>query len=52
MSLAIKLEELGDGFVGGIVHYANGVFEYCDTVEYDDATPEKNTWKSMGEVLQ
>lgn len=50
--LAMKLQELGDEFVGGIVRYANGVFEYCNSVEYDDVTPEKNTWKSMGEMLQ
>ena len=24
---AIKLQELGDGFVGGIVRHANGIFE-------------------------
>ena len=51
-SSSMKLQELGDGVVGGIVRYANGIFEYCDTVEYDDMTPEENTWKSMGDVLQ
>jgi type III restriction enzyme len=49
--LAIKLQELGDGFVGGIVRYANGIFEYCTTVEYDDITPKNNQWRQLSELF-
>ncbi len=45
--LALKLRELGDGFVGGIVRYANGIFEYCNSVDYDDIVPSNNEWKPM-----
>ena len=34
--LALNLQELGKNYVGGIVRFANGIYEYCDPVDYDD----------------
>ena len=48
--LANKLEELGDDFVGGIVRFANGVWEYCCSKDYNDMTPGDSEWKSFGEL--
>ncbi|MBL7086763.1 MAG: DEAD/DEAH box helicase family protein [Candidatus Cloacimonetes bacterium] len=45
--LAEKLQELGDNYVGGIVRFSNGVWEYCDSVDYDDVTPSNNEWKPI-----
>ena len=49
--LGEKLEELGDNYVGGIARFANGVWEYCDTADYDDETPSNNKWKPMEELF-
>jgi type III restriction enzyme len=49
--LALKLNELGKNYVGGIVKQANGVFEFCDSVDYDDQTPKNNKWKPLSSVF-
>lgn len=49
--LALKLRELGDRFLGGIVRYANGVFEYCNSDEYDDITPANNKWHNLNDIF-
>lgn len=48
--LAKKLKELGDNYLGGITRFANGIWEYCDSVDYDDITPSNNKWKPMEEL--
>jgi len=45
--LALKLRELGSNYVGGIVRYANGVFEYCDSIDYNDLVESSNEWIPM-----
>jgi len=50
-SLAKKLKKLGDNYVGGIVNFANGVWEYCDSVDYDDTTPSNNEWKPIEDLF-
>ncbi len=50
--LAKKLQELGDKYLGGIVRFANGVWEYCDSVDYDDVTPANNEWKPMEDLFE
>jgi type III restriction enzyme len=49
--LAVRLKELDKGLVGGIVRYANGIFEYCTTVEYDDIAPKNNQWRQLSELF-
>jgi type III restriction enzyme len=49
--LAVKLKELGKNYIGGIVRYANGVFEYCNSVEYDDITPANNQWHNLNDIF-
>jgi len=50
--LGEKLEELGENYIGGIVKFANGIWEYCDSVDYNDVTPSTNEWKPMEEIFQ
>jgi len=50
--LALKLQELGDGFVGGIVRFANGVFQYCNSVNYDDVVASNNQWNAMEDLFR
>lgn len=50
--LALRLEEFGKGFTGGIVRYANGVFEYCNSTEYDDISSRNNEWKPLNDILK
>ncbi len=46
--LSLKLNELGpDRFVGGIVRLFNGAWEYCDSEDYNDQTPEENYWRNV-----
>ncbi len=49
--LAKKLQELGENFIGGIVRFANGIYEYCDSSDYDDTTPSKNEWKTLSNLI-
>ena len=49
--LCEKLEELGENYVGGICRFANGIWEYCDSVDYDDVTPSNNKWKPMEDLF-
>jgi type III restriction enzyme len=49
--LAKKLQELGNDFVGGIVRFANGIYEYCDSSDYDDITPSNNKWKPLSDLI-
>jgi len=49
--LARKLQELGNNFVGGIARFSNGVWEYCDSVDYDDVTPSNNEWKLIEDLF-
>lgn len=49
--LALKLKELGKSYMGGIVRYANGIFESCNSVEYDDTSPAKNQWHNLNDIL-
>ena len=49
--LARKMQELGDGYVGGIVRFHNGIYEYCDSLEYDDITPANNEWKPLDSLV-
>jgi len=49
--LSLKIRELGNGYIGGIVRFANGIFEYSDSMEYDDVTPKKNVWKPFLELF-
>jgi type III restriction enzyme len=48
--LAERLIELGPDFVGGIVRYANGVYEYCSSADYDDITPSNNNWLPIRDI--
>jgi type III restriction enzyme len=50
--LAKKLEDLGKGYIGGIVRFANGVYEYCNSQEYNDVTPANNNWEPLEQLLQ
>ena len=50
--LAEKLRELGDNYIGGIVKFGAGFWEYCDLVDYDDITPSKNVWKPMEDLFK
>jgi hypothetical protein len=38
--------------LSGIVRYANGIFEYCDSVDYDDVAPSNNEWKAMEDLFR
>ena len=49
--LALKLKKLGKNYVGGIVRFANGIYEYCDSIDYDDITPSKNEWKPLNTLI-
>ncbi len=49
--LGEKLEEIGGNYVGGIARFANGIWEYCDSADYDDETPSTNEWKPMEELF-
>lgn len=49
--LARKLHDLGKNFVGGIVRFANGIYEYCDSSDYDDITPSNNEWKPLSNLI-
>jgi type III restriction enzyme len=51
VGLAIKLNELGENYIGGIVRYANGVFQYCHSVDYDDMTPANNQWHNLNDIF-
>jgi len=51
MGLSKRLQELGDVFVGGIVRFGSGVFEYCNSSDYDDITPSKNEWNPLSDLL-
>jgi len=50
--LAERLGELGGNYIGGIVRYANGVFEYCDSPGYDDVAESNNEWRALNEILR
>ncbi len=50
--LASKLKELGDNYVGGIIRYANGVFSYCNSENYNDETPTDNEWVEMEKLFE
>ena len=49
--LAIKLEELGGKYIGGIVRFANGVFDCCNSVDYNDTSPQDNKWVSLVDLI-
>ena len=49
--LANKLQNLGKYFVGGIVLFADGIYKYCDSPDYDDITPSNNEWKPLGNLI-
>lgn len=49
--LGEKLEEFGENYVGGIARFANGVWEYCDSKDYNDETPSDNEWKPMEDLF-
>jgi type III restriction enzyme len=49
--LAKKLAELGKNYIGGIVRFANGVFEFCNSPDYDDQTPKNNEWKPLSGIF-
>ena len=49
--LANKLQELGENFIGGIVRFANGIYEYYDSSDYDDTTPSNNEWKPLNNLI-
>jgi len=49
--LARKLHDLGKNFVGGIVRFANGIYEYCASSDYDDITPSNNEWKPLSNFI-
>ena len=40
-----KIKLLGSNFIGGIVLKQNGVFYYCDDIDYNDISPQENNWK-------
>lgn len=50
--LARKLQELEDDFVGGIVKFANGVYVYCNSIEYDDQVESNNEWVPMESLFK
>ena len=45
--LALSLRELGTDYVGGIVRFANGVFSYCNSLDYNDQVESDNEWIPM-----
>lgn len=49
--LAKKLQELGKNYVGGIVDFADGIYKYCDSLDYNDITPSNNEWKPLSNLI-
>ncbi len=49
--LATKLEELGGKYIGGIVRFANGVFDCCNSVDYNDTSPQDNKWVLLVDLI-
>ncbi len=45
--LALSLRQLGTDYVGGIVRFANGVFSYCNSLDYNDQVESDNEWIPM-----
>ncbi|MDD5431654.1 MAG: DEAD/DEAH box helicase family protein [Candidatus Omnitrophica bacterium] len=50
--LAEKIKELGKNYIGGIVKFANGIFYYCNSLEYNDQTESNNKWIRLEEVFE
>ncbi|MFA5784239.1 MAG: DEAD/DEAH box helicase family protein [Phycisphaerae bacterium] len=50
-ALGAKLQELGGNYCGGIVLFADGVFKYCDSPDYNDSHPKRNDWKLLSHIL-
>jgi type III restriction enzyme len=52
-ALAIKLKELGRGYVGGIAVWENGVWNYNDSENYDYAPGRLNKdWKKLEDLFK
>lgn len=47
IGLAKNMKELGKDYVGGIVKFANGIFNYCDSINYNDQVEVNNKWIPM-----
>jgi len=51
-ALGKKIIELGDDYIGGIVRFANGIWEYCNSDEYNDMVPAENDWKPFESIFR
>jgi len=49
-ALALKIEQLGGNFFGGIVRFKSGIFEYCLDKNYN--IPEENEWQVLSFSLK
>jgi len=49
--LVQQINALGENFVGGIVRFANGIFQYCSSAEYDDEVEKHNEWFPMNDLF-
>ncbi len=52
MGLAKKIKELGKNYIGGIVKFSNGIFYYCNSINYDDHVETNNKWVPMNELFR
>jgi len=51
-ALALKLKELGNNYFGGIVRFANGIYEYCNSIKFDDNSEKNNRWLQIEDLLK
>jgi len=51
-ALAKKISELGNKYVGGIIRFANGIYEYSNALNYNDETPKNNTWLPLNDLFR
>ncbi len=49
--IARRLRELGTDYIGGIVCFSDGIYKYCNSLDYDDVTPSNNEWKPLSELI-
>ena len=52
IGLAKKIKELGKNYIGGIVKFSNGIFYYCNSINYDDHVETNNKWVPMNELFR
>ena len=50
-ALTLKLKKLGSNYFGGIVRFANGIYEYCNSINFDDNSEKNNKWLPLEDLL-